>query len=474
MREALAGVLTFQTRPRLDAATESAFDAFGVRYGRDKQRLNSFINKGVSIGDAQKLLIREGLTSRHVNALRIDLLGRRASRVACVEREIKDKERRIKSIEKALKDCKPFEAHQKKRRKDILERRIAALKKGTPRMTFGGQKLWQAQHELGANGYSSHAQWQDAWRQARSNQFYFTGSNDETRGNQSCQYDPMKKTLMVRLPAAYGKRVVLEGVSFAYGQKEIERAIFTNTAISYRFVKKDKGWYIFASTKVEKAKITTDLARGCVGADVGPGVLATIEADAIGNPVFRKTHPLDLWKKTSSQAMAIVEAVAIEIVAHAKKVGKPISIEMLDFTAKKASLGERGPGYARMLSGFAYTAMHTAIRARAVKEGVGVIEVNAAYSSTIGIIKFASMYGLSGDEAAALTLARRAVRFRETLPAGTALERPEDRSRHVWSHWRRLGKALRLKGRHAFVAAARGLGGGPRVYPVFSARAAPA
>ena len=467
-------VLTFQTRLRLDAATESAFDAFGIRYGRDKRRFNALLNRGASIVEIIKLITREGLTARQVNAIRIDLLGRRASRAALLECEIKNKKRQIKSIEKVLKDCSEFAAHQKNRRKATLERRIAVLKKGTPRMTFGGQKLWAAQHELEANGYASHAEWQNAWRQARSSQFYFTGSKSETRGNQSCQYDPMKKTLMVRLPDAYGKRVVLEGVSFAYGQKEIERAIFTNTAISYRFVKKDKGWYLFASTKVEAPAITTDLARGCVGVDAGPSVLATVETDAIGNPVFRKTHPLDLWKKTSSQARAIIEAVAVEIVAHAKKVGKPISIEILDFTSKKAELRERGPGYARMLSGFAYTAMHTAIRARAAKEGVGVIEVNAAYSSTIGIIKFTSMYGFSGDEAAALTLARRAIRFRETLPAGTALERPEDRSRHVWSHWRRLGRALRLKGRHAFVAATRGLGGGPRVYPVFSARAAPA
>jgi IS605 OrfB family transposase len=473
MKENAQSVLTFQTRPRFDASTSSAFDAFGARYGHDKRRLNAFMNKDVSITDVKKLMIREGLTARHFNALQIDLSGQRAARAAAVEREIKDKMRRIRSIDKALKDCTPFEAHQKKRRKAILEQRLKTLKATTPAMTFGGHKLWAAQHELKANGYAGHAEWLAAWHQARSGEFYLVGSKDEKRGNQSCQYDPIKRTLTVRLPDALGKRVVLEGISFVYGQKEIEKAIFTNTAISYRFVKKDKGWYIFASTKVEPVKTTTDLACGCVGVDVGPKLLALVETDAVGNPIFRKTYDLDLYKKTSAQTEALIQEVAVEIVAHAKKVGKPISIEILDFAAKKAELRERGPGYARMLSGFAYTAMHTAIRARAVKEGVGVIEVNAAYSSTIGIIKFASMYGLSGDEAAALALARRAMRFGETLPAGTALERPEDRSRHVWSHWRRLGKALRLKGRHAFVAAARG-SGGRRGYPAFPARAAPA
>lgn len=473
MREEGGRVLTFQTRPRLDTAVEASFDAFGERYGRDKRRLNALLNKGTSILDAKKLFIREGLTARQFNAIRMDLAGQRASRAACVEREIKDKERRIKSIKKALKDCTPFAAHQKKRRMAILERRIAALKNSTPRMTFGGHKLWMAQHELEKNGYASHAEWLSDWRQTRSSEFFFVGSKDETRGNQSCQYDPLKRTLTVRLPDAYGKRVVLEGISFAYGQKEIEMALVQETAISYRFVRKPKGWYVFASAHVESVKITTELARGAVGVDVGPGVLAIVETDAIGNLIFRKTFELALYKKTSKQVKAILEEVAIEIVAHAKNVGKPISIEILDFTAKKAELRERGPGYARMLSGFAYDAMHRAIRARAAKDGVGVIEVNAAFSSTIGIVKFSAMYGLSGDEAAAFALARRALRLRETLPAGTALERPEDRSRHVWSHWRRFGKALRQVGRHAFVAATRG-SGGRRGYPAFPARAAPA
>lgn len=467
------GVKAFQARLRMEPAVETSFTAFGERYGRDKRRLNALLNMGASILDAKKLFIREGLTARQFNAIRMDLAGQRASRAACVEIEVKAKERRIRSIKKALPSCTPFVAHQKKRRKTILELQIAALKAGVPRMTFGGRKLWHAQHWLNENGYSSRAEWLADWRQARSSEFFLVGSKDETRGNQSCQYDPIRKALTVRLPNAYGKRVVLEGVSFAYGQKEIERAIILETAISYRFVKKAKGWYVFASTRVEPVKITTDLARGGIGLDVGPSLVAMVETDAIGNPVYRKTYPLALYKKTTCQAKALIQDVALEIVAHAKKAGKPISIEILDFASKKAELRERGPGYARMLSGFAYEAMHRAVRARAAKDGVGVIEVNAAYSSVIGIIKFGAMYGLSGDESAALALARRGLRLKESLPARTAFERPEDRSKHVWSHWWRLGKALRPFGRHAFIAATRG-SGGRRGYPAFPARAAPA
>ena len=207
--------------------------------------------------------------------------------------------------------------------------------------------------------------------------------------------------------------------------------------------------------------------------DRGPGGMAVVETDRIGNPVARKTYPLALYHKTSSQARALIGDVAAEIGDWARRCGKPLALENLEFEEKKVLLRERGKGYARMLSSFAYTTMAKALQSRCAREGVEVMGLHPAHTSTIGIVKFAAMYGLSGDEAAALALARRAQDLKELLLAGTAPGRPEDRSGHVWKHWRRLGKALRHLGRHAFMAAKRG-SGRRRVYPAFSARASPA
>lgn len=473
-------VLTIQSRPRLEPEDVQAFDLFAERYGRDQRRLNALLNDGAEINDVKKLFIKEGLTARQFNAMAILLKGALASRAACVALEVADKKRKIVAIENRLKKTStkggytPFVAHQKKRRIGTLKTAIGRLERRTPRMIFGSKKLWNAQHSLAQNGYANHAEWLADWREARSNEFFLVGSKDERLGNQSCQWDPVTKRLAVRLPDALGGRVVIENVRFPRGEERIIDAILRGSAVSYRFVRKEKGWYVFASVETSVLPLVTDLARGAVGIDVGSGLIAVVETDAIGNPVWRKTIPLPLQKKTTDQAKALIQEAVLDAVSHAKRVGKPISIETLDFTTKKATLRERGVGYARMLSGFAYGAMHQALRSRAAKDGVGVIEVNAAYSSTIGIVKWSAMYGLSGDEAAALTLARRAMRLKESVPARTAFDRPEDRSKHVWSCWNRIGKALRPMGRHAFVAAKRGLGGGPRVYPVLPARAAPA
>lgn len=472
--------VTVQARPHFGLEMEALLDRFAERFGRDRRRLNRLLDGGAEPNEVKKLFIREGLTARHFNSIAFVVKGERASRAACLEREVQDKKRATAAIEKRLKAPRgkkgytPFEAHQKKRRMAGLKEAVARLERKAPRMIFGGVKLWNAQHQLAENGYQSHEDWKAAWRNARSCEFFLVGSKDESFGNQSCQWNPATKELAIRLPDAIGGRTVVSGVEFPHDGDLLEKAILSGKAVSYLFVKKPKGWYVFATTERAEVKIVTDISRGTLGVDVGPSLVAVAETDAAGNLVGRRTFPLHLYRKSKRQAKARIEEVAVEIGDWAARSGKPLVIEDLDFSVKKAELRERGKGYARMLSGFAYQAVHLALKSRAAKSGIQVFTVNPAYSSVIGVVKFSAMYGLSADESAALAIARRGMNLRETVPAGTALRRPEDRRKHVWSLWNRLGKAQRPGWRHAFITARRGPGGGPRVYPAFPARAAPA
>ncbi len=59
-------------------------------------------------------------------------------------------------------------------------------------------------------------------------------------------------------------------------------------------------------------------------------------------------------------------------------------------------------------------------------------------------------YGLSSDTAAALVLARRALRKSERIPAKTASCLQVDRHKHSWSFWNVLGKKLKGIRRHNY------------------------
>jgi hypothetical protein len=273
MKPTSGGMTTVQTRLRLDPATGELLGLYAERFGRDLRRLNALLSGGVSLPKAKRQFIEEGLTARQFNGIASVLRGMRASRKSSWEREIRMKTRRARALEKRLRlppsrgGFAPAHAHQKKR---VLIRLRDFLKRARgrkPSLTFGGRKLWKARHHLEENGFASLAQWRKAWRKARSGEFFLVGSKDESFGNQSCQWDPRDHGLKVRLPDLLGGSVEIPGVSFPYQEALLERAVLSGIAISYRFVRKPKGWYLSASTQAAMGEICTNRSWGGLGID---------------------------------------------------------------------------------------------------------------------------------------------------------------------------------------------------------------
>jgi IS605 OrfB family transposase len=237
------------------------------------------------------------------------------------------------------------------------------------------------------------------------------GSKDESQGNQSCVAtidDNKRLTLRIRLPNALGKYLLIPNIYFAYGHDRILQALQEGTAISYRFHRDEKGWRVFASTSIAAAPLTTTSQQGVIGVDINANHLAIAETDRFGNPIFKTSIPLNTYGKDHNQSKALIGDVCASLVAFAKSKAKTLVIEKLDFSKKKRALKEQG--YAkrsRQLSSFAYNSFKSHLKARGYREGVKVEEVNPAFTSLIGRVKFAKRYGLSIHQAAALVIGRR-------------------------------------------------------------------
>ena len=297
---------------------------------------------------------------------------------------------------------------------------------GRTRICFGSRKLFNAQFNLKANGYENLEQWKSDWLQSRNNQFILVGSKDETAGNQLCAAIRQKDgtfTLRVRMPDAlvpkHEKYVVMNGVKFEYDQEVIEAVLFDNEArrvlknlkrnkslvesyksygqaITYRFLRDDKGWRVFVSTARPEVPIKTLKHIGTIGLDLNANHVALVETDRFGNPIEIKTIPLNTYGKSKGQTEAIIGEAVKAIVEHSEKTLKPIVIEDLDFSQKKRLLKEnRSNQNARMLSSFVYSQFRAFLESRASKDGIRVYKVNPAFTSVIGRVKYASRYGLS-------------------------------------------------------------------------------
>ena len=487
---------TYHTRVRKYAgndreAGDAALSAYAALYGRVQRKLFAEVAAGRSATALKsEYLRRYGIPARLFNGVRVSLEGKVASVKEQQKLQLDSLGRRMARAERQIADAAERErwdqVHQKRRRLVDLRHRLPELEADIAeervRLCFGSKKLWRKQHHLEANGYGSHGEWLAGWRDARSNEFFVLGSRDETAGCQLCVAsiaDDGTLTLRLRLPdclaAQYGKYLTIEGVRFAYGHEQVLAALGSNAeyarhrrehgdqaarattlgqAISYRFKRDKKGWRVFATTDMMDVAVVTDQRYGAVGVDLNADHLAVVETDASGNYVNAFSVPLVTYGKSQHQAEAIIGDAVARVVAYAREVGKPIVIEKLDFRQKKASLEGEPHRYSRMLSSFSYGKIKAYFLSRGYREGVEVHQVNPAFSSVIGRVKFMERYGLSVHQAAALVLARRLLGCSERIPrrwvcpvgngVHVAFTVPaRKRVKHVWTYWGAISRQLR-------------------------------
>ncbi len=158
--------------------------------------------------------------------------------------------------------------------------------------------------------------------------------------------------------------------------------------------------------------VVTDKERGAIGVDFNADHLPVVETDAPGNCVNAFGVPLVTYGKSQRQAEVIIG----DAVGYAREAGKPIVIEQLDFRWKESALEGESRKYSRMLSSFSYGKVEAYFLSRGYREGVEIHQVNPAFSSEIGRVKFMERYGLSVHQAAALLLARRLLGCSERIP----------------------------------------------------------
>jgi IS605 OrfB family transposase len=204
-------------------------------------------------------------------------------------------------------------------------------------------------------------------------------------------------------------------VAFVYGLDHILAALKNKQAMSYRFLRDDKGWRVLLSTAIMRMPTFSDMRLGAIGVDLNDGFVSVSETDRFGNIVASQDIPLFTAGLSTSATQTAISIAVKDIVAIARDRHKPISIEYLDFGKKKAQLSYASPRCQRRLSAFAYTRFAQTVGARAYDSGIEVVEVSAAYSSKIGAQKYAGRYGLSIHRAAAFVLARRGQRFPDRL-----------------------------------------------------------
>lgn len=264
-------------------------------------------------------------------------------------------------------------------------RRVVAIK--DEGVLFGGKQAWKKMQ----SGSLSKEEWQEC----RNGQLYSRGDKTK-KGNPNIRV--IGNRLLVNDPASRGKW--LEGRLFV-------PAKWTPVLDCYgvRLLYRDGKFEVKVSwTEPDTPKLP--VVAGTIGVDCNPDGVAVVEVTGDGN---LKQHRYEReqriqfagWGKRDYD----IKQLAARVVDAAKEARKSLAVEKLDFNPANRKKGSRK--FRRTKSQFIYRQMLSAIKARATKEGIPLVEVQPAFTSILGNLKYAEPYSLNRHTAAALVIGRR-------------------------------------------------------------------
>ncbi|MFP3254725.1 MAG: IS200/IS605 family accessory protein TnpB-related protein [Hydrogenobaculum sp.] len=187
---------------------------------------------------------------------------------------------------------------------------------------------------------------------------------------------------------------------------------------SVRLKVKNGKVYAFISVEEKLPPITIKKDSGVIGIDINayPFHLALATASKDGNlENYQAINLHELLDVSSEKRQYLEWQIAHQIIEIAKKENKAIAIENLD----KLPKGKRGDGFAKLrsrLQKWSYKRLLNKIEILAKRNGIEIRKVNPAYTSLIGKLKYAPQFNIDKDIAAAFVIARRGLRFKESLP----------------------------------------------------------
>ena len=371
------------------------------------------------------------LTSRAIDAILSNMLGRYEAIKELKEFERKSLERKISTLEKELTKLKDERSLQrvslnnnskdfnftkyknlkikiywKQNRLNTKKQKLKNLEKeietGKYKVCFGTKNLLQKDY--------------NKFIKKRDSEIYFLGRAGDNACNLNFQvkYNSKINQFYFRIR----KEIDLENDKFVYGQFNFNSKNHTNllknllrtkeSALTYRI--KIKGNRVFLQIiynfEHNKDLCVTRNSYGVVGVDFNKGFVSVSETDKYGNLI--NTFNIDYQYSKGNQTTNDFQYIATKLKDYCLNTGKDLVIEKLNFTKKKDGLiSKRGKKYNEMLSSLAYSKFDSIITAKCAKNRIFLHKVNPAWTSWIAKQKYCPKMKLNIHAGASYVIARR-------------------------------------------------------------------
>ena len=377
------------------------------------------------------------LTSRAIDAILSNMLGRYESIKELKAFERKSLERKISTLETELTKLKDertlqrvslnnnskdfnftkyknlkIKIYWKQNRLNTKKQKLKNLEKeietGKYKVCFGTKKLLQKDYK--------------EFIEKRDSEIYFLGRAGDNACNLNFQVEYSSK--INQFYFRIRKEIDLDNDKFVYGQFNFNNKNYTNllkkllrtkeSALTYRIKFKNNKVLLQIIYNFEHNKdlcVTRD-SYGVVGVDFNKGFVSISETDKYGNLI--NTFNIDYQYSKGNQTTNDFQNIATRLKDYCLNTGKDLVIEKLDFTKKKDNLiSKRGKKYNEMLSSLAYSKFDSIITSKCAKNRIFLHKVNPAWTSWIAKQKYCPKMKLNIHSGASYVIARRGMLLKD-------------------------------------------------------------
>ena len=379
------------------------------------------------------------LTSRAIDAILSNMLGRYEAIKELKEFERKSLERKISTLEKDLTKLKDertlqrislnnnlkdfnfvkyknlkIKIYWKKNRLNTKKQKLKNLEKeietGKYKVCFGTKNLLKKDYK--------------EFIKKRDSEIYYLGrASDKTCNNNfQVEYNSKINQFYFRIR----KEIDLDNDKIVYGQFNFNNKNYTNllknllrtkeSALTYRIkIKENKVLLqIIYNFEHNKDLCVTRNSYGVVGVDFNKGFVSVSETDKYGNLI--NTFNIDYQYSKGNQTTNDFQFIATQLKDYCLNTGKDLVIEKLDFTKKKDNLiSKKGKKYNEMLSTLAYSKFDSIITSKCVKNRIFLHKVNPAWTSWIAKQKYCPKMKLNIHSGASYVIARRGMLLKDKV-----------------------------------------------------------
>ena len=379
------------------------------------------------------------LTSRAVDAILSNMVGRYESIKELKHFERESLERKILTLEKELvklkdertlqrinlkNDPKVFNYTKYKNlkikiywkqnrlntKKQKLKNLVDEIETGKYKVCFGTKELLKKDYEK--------------FVEKRDSEIYFLGRAGDGACNNNFQVEYSSKTN--QFYCRIRKEIDLENDKFVYGKFYFNNKSYTNllknllrtkeSALTYRIKIKDNRVFlqIMYNLKHKKELCITRNNYGVVGVDFNKGFVSVSETDKYGNLI--NTFNINYRYSKGNQTINDFQYIATKLKNYCLNTGKDLVIEKLNFNKSKNSLiSKKGKKYNEMLSSLAYSKFDSIITSKCIKNRIFLHKVNPAWTSWIAKQKYCPKMKLNIHSGASYVIARRGMSLTDKI-----------------------------------------------------------